>query len=99
MGYDGKYGTVATEFGDIPDDEPVVVFRARDALLCPLLSAYHKLCELHGSPPRHLSLIEASYARVSDWQEAHPGQDRIPSSAGSVAWMGGRLSVRDDGTQ
>ena len=81
MGYDGKYGKIATEHGSIPDDEPVIVFRARDALACPLLSAYYGLCEKKGSPEFHLALIEQTYKTFADWQEAHPDQVRTPDSA------------------
>jgi hypothetical protein len=87
MGYDGKYGRVTTEHGDIPDDEPVIVFRARDKLTCPLLSAYHALCEKGGSPERHLQLVEQTYTRFADWQEANPGKVKTPDSERSREWM------------
>lgn len=88
MGYDGKYGHVTTEHGDIPADEPVLVFRARDALTCPLISHYHELCKKKGSPPRHLELIEETYTRFADWQEANPGKVKIPDSERSREWLG-----------
>jgi hypothetical protein len=50
MGHDGKYGLVTTEHGNIPDDEPVIVIRARDKNACPAISAYHDLCERNGQP-------------------------------------------------
>jgi hypothetical protein len=87
MGYDRKYGRVTTEHGEIPDDEPVIVFRARDNLTCPLLSHYRELCEQAGSPQRHLELIEGTYTMFADWQEAHPDQVKVPDSERSRAWM------------
>jgi hypothetical protein len=87
MGTDIKYGQVTTEHGDIPADEPVIVFRARDSLTAPLISYYHKLCETAGSPPRHLEIIEQNYTRFADWQEANPGKVRTPDSERSRAWM------------
>jgi len=40
MGYDGKYGKVTTEHGNIPDDEPVIVFRGRDKIIPAMLRFY-----------------------------------------------------------
>lgn len=68
MGFDGKYGRVTTEFGDIPDTEPVVVFRSQDKLLPYVLRAYAELAEQHGSPQKHLDLIEGAIERVRAWQ-------------------------------
>lgn len=83
MGTDGKYGRIETPDnpGHIPDDEPVIVFRARDMNACPLISTYHRLCRDHGSPLRHLVLIEETYKRFADWQEAHPELVRVPTSS------------------
>jgi hypothetical protein len=88
MGTDRKYGKVTTEHGDIPEDEPVLVLRARDKTTCPLLNGYRELCRKAGSPQRHIDLIEQAYTRFADWQEAHPDQVRTPASEGSRAWMG-----------
>jgi hypothetical protein len=87
MGYDGKYGKVATEHGDIPDDEPVIVFRAQDRLSVSVLRAYFELCRVAGSPQRHLSLVSGTIRRFTDWQEAHPGQLKVPDSERSRAWL------------
>ncbi len=89
MGFDRKYGRVTTEHGDVPDDEPVIVFRARDSLLCPLLSEYHEKCIQAGSPARHLELIAETYNRIADWQEANPDKVKVPDSERSRAWMTG----------
>jgi hypothetical protein len=87
MGHDRKYGRVTTEHGDIPDDEPVIVFRARDKLTALLISHYYKLCDQAGSPPRHLSLVEGAYTAFADWQEANPDKVRTPDSERSREWM------------
>lgn len=71
MGIDGKYGRVTTEFGTIGDDEPVVVFRAQDALLPAMLAVYSTLCAQAGSPRRHLDKIVDSMLAVERWQESH----------------------------
>lgn len=80
MGYDGKYGRVTTERKDIPDDEPVIVIRAQDALACPLISAYFDLCERNEAGAGHRSAVEQTYTRFADWQEAHAGQVKTPDT-------------------
>jgi hypothetical protein len=87
MGQDGKYGLVTTEHGDIPDDEPVIVFRARDKTTLQLLAAYYYLCMAYGSPARHLLLIKSAEARFKQWQQEHPDEVRIPDSERSRAWL------------
>lgn len=87
MGYDGKYGRVTTEHGDIPDDEPVIVFRARDLMTKGLLERYDQLCREAGSPQRHLDLIEKTYNTFLDWQRDNPGKVRVPDSERSREWM------------
>jgi hypothetical protein len=49
MGYDRKYGQVTTEHDDIPDDEPVIVFRARDRFVPAMLGYYLAACERGGA--------------------------------------------------
>ncbi len=87
MGYDGKYGKVTTEHGEIPDDEPVIVFRGRDRIVPAMLRFYLEMCEANGSPSRHLDLIQRSAANITRWQQDHPGQVRTPDSERSRAWM------------
>jgi hypothetical protein len=88
VGYDGKYGKVTTEHGDIPDDEPVIVFRARDRIVPAMLRFYLEMCEANGSPQRHLHLIQRSSADIVRWQADHPDRVRTPDSERSRAWMG-----------
>lgn len=87
MAVDGKYGKVTLEHGDIGEDEPVIVFRAKDGILPELLHSYFKLCEAAKSPERHLELIKSSYATIRNWQEAHPDEVRTPTSESSKSWM------------
>ncbi len=75
MARDRKYGAVTTEFGDFPhQDEPVVLFRAKDKLLIPTLQIYSVLCTVDGSPQKHIDLITATIDDVGYWQRAWPGQ-------------------------
>lgn len=87
MAIDGKYGIVTLQHGDIGEDEPVIVFRARDVLVPALLDAYSVLCKGAGSPERHLALIEKTKTEVVSWQTRHPNHARIPTSESSRAWM------------
>ena len=87
MGHDLKYGQVTTEHGDIPDDEPVIVFRARDVNTLAVLSHYLKVCDQGGSPPRHLRLIAQTLFHFASWQEANQDKVRLPDSERSRQWM------------
>lgn len=78
MGVDGKYGRVTTERGTIGEDEPVVVFRAQDRLLAPLLHAYYKLCDEAGAGRHHLRVIDRRITEVEDWQAVH--ETKVPDT-------------------
>jgi hypothetical protein len=93
VGYDSKYGNIETEFGTIPPDERVIVFRARDKNTIKLLAYYLHLCAKSGSPVRHLHIIIETLRSFRQWQDEHPDQVRNPDSARSRAWMGEHLSV------
>lgn len=82
MPIDNKYGRVQLERGNIGDDEPVVVFRAQDRLLPNLLKIYKVLCEIAGSPQRHLDLIHDSAMKIKGWQIRNT--TKTPSSDGYV---------------
>lgn len=89
MGVDGKYGRVTTEFGDIGEDEPVVVFRAQDVLMGKVLMYYHLFCLKAGSPRRHLDAIMDALGHVQRWQRDNP--TKTPESLGYVqdqGWTG-----------
>lgn len=86
MGLDAKYGRVTVEHGNIADDEPVVVFRAKDRLLPKVLAYYRLFCWKDGSPRRHLDLIDQSLERVVAWQKDNPTKN--PDSETSRAWLG-----------
>jgi hypothetical protein len=80
---DRKYGRVTFEKPNtIGEDEPVIVFRAQDKLLIPLLVEYLRLCAAKGSPDKHLDLIIDSMGTVEEWQRSNP--TKTPESAGHV---------------
>lgn len=88
MGYDPKYGKVTTEHGDIPDDELVIVFRARDKYLVQVLEQYGNLCAAGGSPQRHLDMVQTAREGVRAWQQEHSDRMKVPDSERSRAWLG-----------
>jgi hypothetical protein len=82
---DGKYGRVQLEHDKhIPLNEPGIWFRAQDNHLPAVLSYYRQLCKDHGSPQRHLDLIEETRLSVLKWQATHP--TKFPDSETSRAW-------------
>ncbi len=87
MAIDPKYGRVTLEHGTIEEDEIVIVFRARDALLPKVLAYYHLFCTGEGAPRRHLDLIMNGRQKVLDWQRANPFKVRTPDSEASRAWL------------
>jgi hypothetical protein len=95
MAIDNKYGRVTLEKGTIRDDEPVVVFRAKDELLCDLLEAYRLLCERAGSPAAHLTAIQDDADRVKAWQLVNHTQ--VPQSAGYERRPGGQAEEGQGG--
>lgn len=78
MAFDSKYGQIITSSGQIPDDEPVFLFRAQDQLLPKVLMVYAEMCENAGSPPEHVSRIRQQELAVRTWQAKHHTQ--VPNS-------------------
>lgn len=81
MPIDGKYGRVMlpdNSFSDIAEDEPVFLFRAKDALLPTVLRQYAQLCKTVGSPQHHLDLIEEALDVIVEWQASHT--PKVPDS-------------------
>jgi hypothetical protein len=82
MGYNLKYGNITTEFGNIGENEPVMVFRAQDKLLPKVLAYYHLFCLKEGSPRRHLDIILDTKDAVEQWQQKN--KTKVPTSESSV---------------
>lgn len=80
MAFEGKYGRVSfSKPNSIGEDEPVIVFRARDPLLLPLLEYYRDLCIRAGTPERHLRAVADGVKGIEEWQLTHATQ--VPQSA------------------
>lgn len=78
MPIDNKYGRVTLEHGNIGEDEPVFIFRAKDELLPQVLAEYIVLCVEAGAPKEHLELIFEGSMQIMDWQKT--GNPRLPTS-------------------
>lgn len=55
----------------IPDDEPLILFRAQDKLLTALLEYYNELCQQAGSPEEQLERVRERVELIREWQERH----------------------------
>lgn len=64
MAVSGKYGSITVP--NIPEDEPVFIFRAQDLLTIPILEAYKTLLTIHGSPLAEN--IEKEILRFREWE-------------------------------
>lgn len=87
MGTEAKYGKIITEYGEIPDDEPVFLFRASDRMLPQLLNVYGQICKHGGSPDRHLQMITDARNEILAWQHEHADEVKVPDSERSKAWL------------
>jgi hypothetical protein len=92
MPRDLKYGHVTIEHGDIGEDEPVVIFRAADKLLVPVLDMYADLCRRSHCTEHHLAAIGEARAFVSEWQMNEDNPVRLPASESyTLRGTGGRI--------
>ena len=62
----------------IPDDEPLILFRAKDKLTPQLIENYKKLCQEADCPPQQVSSLDQLIQQFKDWQAANPDKVRIP---------------------
>lgn len=80
MAAEGKYGRITTEFGDIPEDEPVFLLRGRDAATVAAIQSYEAVCVALGSPQRHLNGVQEARERIRMWQQENRSRVRVPQS-------------------
>jgi hypothetical protein len=78
MGYENKYGKITTEYGDIPADEPVILFRARDSQAIYAIQEYLDCCSAAHCTPQHVEGIQAALDKFTDYQDKHPELVRLP---------------------
>lgn len=61
----------------IPDDEPVMIFRARDKNAAPMIAYYAKLC----SDPEHKAIVKERLHHFVDFIHEHPDRMKEPDTA------------------
>jgi hypothetical protein len=65
---------------EIPRDEPLILFRARDALAVPMLTHYARLCTEAGCDPGQLELLHKRIGDFLAWQKNHAKEMHLPAS-------------------
>ena len=79
---DGKYktdGNITKMDGTpIPDDEPLILFRAKDKLLPQVIENYKRLCQAAGCQPQQVESLGPLVQQVKDWQTANAGKVKLP---------------------
>lgn len=62
----------------IPADEPLMLFRGKDALLPQLIEDYKRLSQEAGSPPEHLATLDEKIQSLKSWQAANADKVKTP---------------------
>jgi hypothetical protein len=62
----------------IPSDEPLILFRAQDRLVLPMLEHYLQLRINAGTLEKNLSLLREQMRVIKDWQQTNTDRTRIP---------------------
>ena len=79
---DGKYQTsgdlTKLDGTPIPEDEPLILFRAHDTLLVDLLEYYMELCKRAGSPQSQTDLLQQRIDEIKSWQSTHQDLLKVP---------------------
>ncbi len=70
MAISGKYGRI--DIPNVPDDEPVFIFRAQDKLSLPMIEIYKILAVSHDAPIA--SQLDAEIKRFKEWT----GNKKLP---------------------
>jgi hypothetical protein len=71
MGSDNQYGTVTTQFGSIPADEPVFLLRGRDSTLVHVMNRHLGLAAEAGAPSDYLGAVSTALDALTTWQAAN----------------------------
>lgn len=53
-----------------------------------MMNIYLELCEVAGSPLRHLELVAGTYEAMCLWQRDNPDKVKVPDSERSREWLG-----------
>lgn len=71
MAVNHKYGPVSFTRGDIGDEEPVFVLRARDPLAAEVACFYLMLRAEAGVTPEMAADLAVAIGEIRDWQAGH----------------------------
>jgi hypothetical protein len=78
MAFDRKYGTIPIE--GIPDDEPVIVFRAQDQTTPNVIVAAIKLAVMAGADLGHVASLLRAKVEIERWQQTSAGRTKVPDT-------------------
>jgi len=62
----------------IPEDEPLILFRAKDNLLVDTLEYYQELSRKSGSPAEQVESLSAYIDKIKSWQADHRDRLDVP---------------------
>jgi len=62
---------------EIPEDEPIMIFRARDKNAAPMIAYYMKLCR----DEQHKAIVKQRLHHFVDFIHAHPERMKEPDTA------------------
>lgn len=69
----------------VPDDEPLMLMRARDRLVLPTLQHYRNLCVVDGCNEYQLALVDELIARFAEYS-SDPSRMKQPGVTRGAAW-------------
>ena len=79
---DDKYQTngdiTKLDGAPVPEDEPLILFRAKDKLLVKMLDYYQKLCRDAGSPESQTKTLQSRIDTIKAWQANHQDKLKVP---------------------
>ncbi len=78
---DGKFRLALVKMSNgeaIPEDEPIHVFRARDACALEALRVYLEISKEAGCNDYQIDGVKAQIARFEAWAQAHPQKMKLP---------------------
>lgn len=75
----GRVEIVNRATGEVlPEDEPLIVFRAKDKTVRPLIGQYRDLCRESGSPRAHIDRIDSTLRTFEQFAADFPDRMKTP---------------------
>lgn len=68
----------------IPSEEPLILFRARDKLALPMLKHYRELCIANGCTPFQKDQMDTIIGRFTQWAETSSNMKMPGSTLGKL---------------